>query len=62
MLNKDTFIEEVKNTDWDFITNSIDVNDSYNNFIDLIPNSLDRHCSYESKIIKIKKHKKNMDL
>ena len=38
MVNKDTFIEEVKNTDWDFITNSIDVNGSYNNFIDLILN------------------------
>ena len=56
MLNKDKFIEEVKNTDWDFITDSIDVNGSYNNFIDLILNSLDRHCPYESKIIKIKKH------
>ena len=56
MLNKDTFIEEVKNTVWDFIVNSIDVNGSYNNFIDLIPNSLDRHCPYESKIIMIKKH------
>ena len=44
MLNKDKFIEEVKNTDWDFITNSIDVNGSYNNFIDLILNTLDRHC------------------
>ena len=30
MLNKDKFIEEVKNTDWDFITNSIHVNGSYN--------------------------------
>ena len=58
MLNKDKFIEEVKNTDWDFITNYIDVNGSYNNFIDLILNSLDRHCPYESKIIKIKKLKK----
>ena len=56
MLNKDKFIEEVKNTDWDFAPNSIDVNGSYDNFIDLILNSLDRHCPYESKIIKIKKH------
>ena len=55
LLNTDKFIEEVKNTDWDFITNSIDVNCSYNNFIDVILNSLDRHCPYESKIIKIKK-------
>ena len=62
MLNKDKFIEEVKNTDPDFITNSIDVNGSYNNFVDLILNSLDRHCPYESKIIKIKKkHIQNMD-
>ena len=48
----------MKNTDWDFKTNYIDVNDSYNNFTDLILNSLDRHWPYESKIIKIKKHKK----
>ena len=58
MLNKDKFIEEVKNTDWDFITNSIYANGGYNNFIDLILNSLDRHCPYEYKIIKIKNHKK----
>ena len=32
MLNEDKFIEEGKNTDWDFITNSIDVNSSYNIF------------------------------
>ena len=38
MLNKDTFIEEVKNTDWDFMIKSIDVNGSYNNFIHLILN------------------------
>ena len=53
MLHKDKFIDELKNTDWDFRTNCIDVNSSYNTFIDCFLNSLDKHCPFESKLIQI---------
>ena len=58
ILHKDDFIDELKNTDWDFITNSTDVNSSYYTFIDFFLNSLDKHCPYESKLIQIKHNKK----
>ena len=58
MLHKDKFIDELKNTDWDFITNCTDVNSSYNTFIDFFLKSLDKHCPYESKLIQIKHNKK----
>ena len=58
MLHKDKFIDELKNADWDFITNCTDVNSSYNTFIDFFLNSLDKHCPYESKLIQIKHNKK----
>ena len=58
MLHKDKFIDELKNTAWDFITNCTDVNSSCNTFINFFLNSLDKHCPYESKLIRIKHYKK----
>ena len=58
MLHKDKFIDELKNTDWDFIENCTDVNSSYNTFIVFFLHSLDKHCLYESKLIQIKHNKK----
>ena len=58
MLHKDKFIDELKNTDWDFIENCTDVNSSYNTFIVFFLHSLDKHCPYESKLIQIKHNKK----
>ena len=56
MLHKDTFIKELKNTDWDFITNSTDTVVIIHSLFFL--NSLDKHCPYESKLIQIKPNKK----
>ena len=54
MLHKDKLMEELNNTDCDFITNLVNISGTYNKCIDFIINSLDKHCPYKSKRIQIK--------